>query len=260
MKKITLLSILLMGSSTMLFAQSLLSTLKPKVSADLIIGPTISFSYGEFIDEQRTFSEVSYPDAEIHGSIRPRMFFSLGGQARLSLFEEGLLSKFSASLGLFYYQRGFSHRYSFDYKRQGLDITDQMNYTERYQLNHLGLPMLLRYEDKWMVELGLIFSTTNSGKRVKKLTRSMDGDDALDGGFSTNTVDRFIIEKDQLAGSTTSIMFNVGRKFNDRFSLRLTNHFNGKSLINSTDFKSYNLQLHLIVNLFNYNINANGSN
>jgi hypothetical protein len=226
---------------------------KPKISGDVFLGPTLSFSSGDFIDDQREFSSITYSDADIKGKIRPNIFYAVGAQGRFSLYEQGIPANFSLSLGFFYHQRGFKHIYSFNYLYENLDIEDKMNYTETYKINHVAIPFLLRYGKKWFVEAGFLFSGMMSAKRIKTLDREVSGSDATDGGFDTREVNRYLLNDAVLNNKPISLMFNVGAELNNRFSLRLTNHFNRTTFSGASDFQSYNLQLHFLINLFNLN-------
>lgn len=226
--------------------------IRPTLSADFLVGPTLSFSYGDFIDQQSDFTGIKYPEVNVSNSIRPRMFFAMGGQGRLRLFDEGIGSYFTGSLGLYYYQRGYRNVYSFDVAPAGLEITDNMVYSESYRINHVAVPFLLRVGKKWFVEGGFCMIRTLGGTRTQSFSRSISGNDAYNGGFSTSESNTFALADTMLYGSPASIMINVGGQLTKGFGFRLTNSFDSRTFTRTNDFSSYNLQLHLLINLFNF--------
>jgi hypothetical protein len=226
--------------------------IRPTLSADFLVGPTFSFSYGDFIDDQSGFTGIKYPEVTVSNSIKPRIFFALGGQARLRLFDEGIGSYFTGSLGMYYYQRGYRNVYSFDVAPAGLSITDNMVYSESYRINHVALPFLLRVGKKWFVEGGFCIVRTLGGSRTQSFSRSISGSDAYQGGFSTSESNTFALADTMLYGSPASIMINVGGQLTKGLGFRITNSFDNRTFVRTNDFSSYNLQLHLLINLFNF--------
>jgi hypothetical protein len=230
-------------------AQTKLGTFKPILKVEAFAGPSMSFGSGKFIKDHKEFSEVNYSDATISGKISPVIFFAAGGQGRVILGPEDLLSKFSVSLGLFYSKRGFTHAYSFTANNNGLNINDKMEYKEKYAVNNLSVPILIRYGNKWFAEIGPSIDHFLSATRKQFLKREVSGSDAFDGGFSTSEKVTFTLNKALFAEHRTGLIIGLGRNFTDRSSIRITNHFFSKTFAKGSDFKNYSLQLELIINV-----------
>jgi hypothetical protein len=230
-------------------AQTPLGEFKPTIKAEIFVGGTVSFSTGKFINEHKVFHDISYSDADISGKVKPILFFDAGAQGRVVAGDEGLLSRFSVSLGLFYSKRGFNHIYSYTSTNSSLDINDKMEYSERYTLHHLSVPILIRYGKKWFVEAGPSIDHFVSASRKQTLTRKISGNDAYEGGFSTTEKDKQHLDKSLFEEHPAGLIIGLGTCLNDNFSIRLTNHLFTKTFTKGDDFKSYNLQLEIIFNL-----------
>lgn len=236
-------------------AQTSLGTFDPEIKAEVFLGGTASLSSGKFIKDHKEFHEINYADADISGKVKPIIFFDAGVQGRMIAGQEGLLSQLSVSIGMFYSKSGFNHVYSYSSDNATLDITNKMDYSERYVLNHISVPILIRYGKKWFVEAGPSIDHFISASRKQKLTRKTSGSDAFDGGFSTTEEDKQKLDKGIFKEHPVGFILGLGTTVNDRFSVRLTNHLFSKAFEKGNNFSSYNAQIEIMFNIFKTKIN-----
>lgn len=255
MKKKTKLMLAILICPIAIHAQIRLGQFKPSYNAEVFLGGSTSFSYGKFINEHKEFHEVSFSDADISGKIKPIIFFDAGGQFRVVLGEEDLLSFFSVSMGAFYSKRGFTHLYSYSSDNSAQNINDEMSYTEKYRINQISIPILIRYGKKWFIEIGPSFDHFISATRKQILKREISGSGAYDGGFSTTETNQDNLNKNLFNEHKAGFILGLGTTLGDRFSVRLTNHIFAKAYDKGSNYKSYNLQLEIMYNLFKLNNN-----
>jgi hypothetical protein len=228
-----------------LSAQSL--KLNPTIRAEIFVATTSSFSMGNFISDHQIYSESTFKDATIKQNIWPLTFGTLGGQLRILANKEGTLSNFSISTGMYYTKRGFNQSYVFTSENNG---TEKLKYTEKYTINNIVIPFLLRLGNKYFVELGPSYDYFLSATRKQKLSHSASGSGAYDGGYEVKDSETFDLNKTLFDKSSIGFTIGAGIAKSKWGAFRITNHYYKQTFATGNDFISYMIQAEIVFNLF----------
>jgi len=196
------------------------------LTTEIMVGPTVSLAYGDYATYQKSFGNVSYPDAKINSRLLPRIFGSVGGQVRLNFPTQPIIKNFDFSVGIYYYRRGFSNNYKSKFSAEGFTLNDKTTFKEQYNLNYIAIPFKVRYNtNKWFYEMGFSIDQLVFARQKHILKRSTTGSDAYDGGYrkterTTSAFADFLL-KNRVRGYDLAI----GNSLSEKLDFRLNFHF-----------------------------------
>lgn len=192
---------------------------------ELMAGPTISMAYGKYAAYQRSFGNVSYPDAKINSSLLPRIFGSVGGQVRVNFATIPAIKDFDFSVGMHYYLRGFSNHYKSTFSTEGLSLKDKTSFKEKYNLNYIAIPFKVRYTKKWFYEMGFSIDQLVFARRKHVLKRAAKGSDAYDEGYRKTERTSNGFSDSLLKNRVIGYDLAVGKTLSEKLDCRLNFHF-----------------------------------
>ena len=216
------------------------------------LGGSGSLAYGAFIRYQRSFFDLPDPEGTVSGNIRPVYGASVGIQAQVRLFSDAPLNHLYVSGGLMYVWRGVVSTSTVTIEGDG--YRDETQFTEKYRLHKLAIPLLLGWDaGKWFVETGIAPELNVYSGRVHTLERSLTGENAYNSGFETQQTTRFALDSTLLARENRGSGWLIagGRRLGTHqgAALRLGAVLSPQTLSGSDDFRSATAFLHLILPL-----------
>ncbi len=219
-------------------------------STELFFGATASFSRGAYMDYQKSYSNVTYPETEIKSNIRPLYFGTFGVDFGFKSKDTSeFYSRFKLLTGMSYFQRGFSHRYSSVYSPEGLSMEDKLIFTETYRASYLSVPLTIRYEGDWFAEVGLTYDMFLFASRKHKLERSVSGGGAYKGGFSASDRTKYAFNENLFSSSVYGINLAGGKWISEKVGFRALVHFTPNAFANGSELRNQTIQAQLLIKM-----------
>ena len=212
-------------------------------------GVSASFAVGNYIRYQKSYFNVTSPNTVIKGSILPNVFFNIGAQVRWTPFQDKLLSNLSMSVGLGYFQRGFTSRYKAKYTTPDQNLTDKTVFEESYRLNHFTIPIHFRWGKKWYAEIGFSINPFIAGYRWHKVNHQATGKDAYLGGYNETARNRVAMLPTLFGKKPASFDLGGGIDLPKNLGLRLQMQVIPKAFGGTNDFHTILLHLQLVYNI-----------
>ncbi len=215
---------------------------------EIFIGLTSSFAFGDYMEYQRSFGDVTYPETSIKSNIKPLYSATAGYQAVFGSRDTiGPLSLFQASIGANFFRRGFRHEYTSVYEPAGLNTKDKMTFSEIYKINYLSVPLNVRYGKRWFAEAGLSYDLYFFATRKHIIDRKVSGSGAFEGGFEASETTRYFFLKNIFRQNIYGFNLGGGYWLTDKVGLRLMAHYNGNAFSGASKLNTCNLQFELII-------------
>jgi hypothetical protein len=215
---------------------------KEKLTFNLKIGATASFAHGELIDDTKAiYALITEDNAKISGSVTPLIFPTVGLNVRYQPFlynDESKLWMLHLSLGIEYFRRGFNSSYITDYTFNNKTINDKISYKQSLAFDAITVPLMVRYGDKYFVELGVCFTAAQGASKRQIVDHTQGGTEAFKGGFDVNSKELTKLSKTMVLASSTDPRIAVGFQTRGRFGMEIGATYFTKTLLTGSDFKN----------------------
>lgn len=223
--------------------------LKKALTCEVGIGGSASFVQGKMIKSFKDNYDVSSGDLTVKTKTPPLFFGTAGAYVVFRPFEDSLFSSFAVSLGLEYYKRGFTEKYTAEYHYASKDMMDKTIYREKYSLNMIGLPLSIRYGKRSYLEVGLMFNHLLKANKTSRILHTQSGADALDDGFSVRDKDKFSLRDAGIRSTSMNLRIGGGVALNSKLSLKANWMMISRNFSLQENFHNHIFQLQLNMKL-----------
>lgn len=221
------------------------NNLNEALTFELGLGATASFVGGRRIQEFEKLYELRNANQEVSTQTSPLFFGKVGVYASYRPIKNTELAKLAIGIGLEYFKRGFTQKYTLQNSYTGYDIKETTHYQERYNLNMLSIPLRIRYGQKAFVQMGLSYNKLLYANKKTKLNQTQEGSAAFNGGFDITEKDKFNLKNAGIRNTSINFNLGLGLHLNKRTSMQVGAMKIGKNFSTGYDFKNYILHLQI---------------